>query len=355
MAPKRLCDKCKCYVSSDHWARHLNTLKHINGPKSQVKKAGRKKKVVGSNNFACVIRRVYKRKFKFFHKLRNIKFGDGNAFQRIIVSREFGLDGHGHLHVFIKTLRRYTLKQVRQFLIKVIRVKNEKLVVVQACRNVARLITYVTKEDFNCLYYNVSPEHFHINWKLHKVVHTSPYLNRNSYIFMSIPQNYHKQLIAMHASFWNVEHAVLDRDLASPHKSIELANRIRVLMRDKTKKGFWIYGDAGFGKTSTVYSMFASRYSFLGSSKFPMTSYDGQENIVWDEGTKEGFFQHRNLILQLTGGYSATGEIKAGPLFQVRLRGYFFITSNDSPPETDEFRRRFHIIHCSDPFGVNHQ
>lgn len=386
---RRLCLKCKVYINESNWARHLNTAKHQNTGKKVVPKKDKKKKVVkGSQNFSLVIRNVFQRKFKFFHKLRNIIFDNKEAFQRIIVSREWGLNNRGHLHVFVKTLHRYKLKEIREFIIEVIRVKNANLVVVQTVKNVSSIVKYVTKEDMNCLYYNVSPEHFHINWKLNNIVHKSMYLNRTSYLFMSIPQNYHKQLFAMHAAFWNLEHAVLNSVAASPHKHTGLVGKIRDFInldrdRDRqrhealyddelrspngtllsseermqlfrsilpSKKGFWIWGESGFGKSATVLNLFPNHYTFLSSSKFPMTSFEGQTHIVWDEGTCAGYESHRNLILQLTSGYSATGEIKGGPLYQVKMNGYFVVTSNEAPPTAPEFIRRFHIIHCSYPF-----
>ena len=378
--PRRLCMKCHVYISDTNWARHLNTVKHQSGDKNKDNKSKKKKVVKGSQNFSLVIRRVFKRKHKFFNKLRQIKFDSKEAFQRIIVSREYGLNNRGHLHVFIKTLHRYKLKEIRQFIVEVINVKNEKLVVVQTVKNVSSIVKYVTKEDMNCLYFNVSPEHFHINWKLNNLVQKCMYLNRNSYLFMSIPQNYHKQLFAMHAAFWNLEHAVLNSQAASPHKHTGLVRKLKDLInldRDRNKdrenalvnldltederldlfrsilpakKGFWIWGDTGFGKSATVLSLFPNHYTFLASSNFPMTSFEGQTHIVWDEGTCAGYTAHRNLILQLTSGYSATGEIKGGPLYQVKLNGYFVVTSNEAPPDAPEFRRRFHIVYCSNPF-----
>lgn len=83
---------------------------------------------------------------------------------------------------------------------------------------------------------------------------------------------------------------------------------------------------------------------FNPNSNFPFQGYNGEKDIVWDEFRAVDFDKHQVLVQRLTDCYSASVELKHGNNQRYRLRGTFFITSNDSPPQDEAFLRRFHIV-----------
>lgn len=307
-------------------------------PGGKRKGAGRKK--FKSSNFSFVCMGAQKQKYKLFDKV--IK---SEKFSGFLVSVEFGFSGNNpHLQGLCKTVDPCSLEEVRAIFAS-FNISGLNNLQVQPCRSVASMIKYVTKEDWMPKHFGYDEDKFNHLYKMKQIVMSQRILDRTSYAYLCLHPNMLKQLEMLHTSYWNKLIHAEDKLASSPFKDQQLQQIIRIAFKENpSKKGLWLYGRAGSCKSSSCINLFVEPYCFHASSKFPLTSYNGEKNIYMDDGTVDDFKRHRELILQLTSGYSAPLERKGAGISRVKLPGYFVITSNYAPPTEQEFLRRFVCI-----------
>lgn len=119
-----------------------------------------------------------------------------------------------------------------------------------------------------------------------------------------------------------------------------------------SKRGIWISGKPGVGKTSTVFAYTKGEHFHMPKviNQFCFTSWEQpNRNVVFEDVERQEMIKHSRMINELTDDRAMTvGERKGGDHFVVHARKVI-ITSNDPPPTEDEwkgFERRFDVIDC---------
>lgn len=122
-------------------------------------------------------------------------------------------------------------------------------------------------------------------------------------------------------------------------------------MKRTNKKGIYIYGAPGTGKSSTLHSFTKGNHFSVpinSKGRFLFSDYQHQRYIVCEDFSPEDLLSMRTTINQLTDDHGLTyGEIKGGGLIPVNCKK-FIITSNDEPPTWNGFERRFTCINVPD-------
>ena len=208
-------------------------------------------------------------------------------------------------------------------------------------------LAYITKEDSQAVHYNVDIDNFNWNWKIDHYIQYAPVILPTAQLVRDLPPVFKQKLADRHAHYWGLESKRLATEVAlrfaSPQILADLSNT--------TSLGVIIAGTPGTCKTSSAIAFCSGCfYSFKSTSSFPMTNYAGELHILWDDATVDQITgKHRQLLLNLTGGYLATIEVKGGRIYDMKLPkgGKVIITTNDLltkdnwPPE---FKRRFTSI-----------
>ncbi len=222
--------------------------------------------------------------------------------------------------------------------------------VIQNCARPPQYIKYCSKEDWSPCVFGIDRDALNINWKLAQIVTKQEVLDPLSYSVRCVPPNFMRKLIDMHTAYWSRSISFMDYELACLYKNNMLVAEIKRLFALNDKKGLWVHGIAGTGKTASCIYLMEEYYSFHVKSNFPMSSFSGEKNLYIDDGDRDSYYKHREFILQATGGFSASYEIKGGRTLKFRLKGKLIITSNCDPPNEPEFLRRFHVVHL---FAIN--
>lgn len=260
--------------------------------------------------------------------------------QSICVSREYGCNNSGHLHGYIRTTRKWSLADLNAQL-EAMRVRADDL---QVCRKPKDCIKYVTKEDTKPCIRGVDFDQTHINFRMAYYNEHHEAVSAYDYIPRTVPHNYEAKFAEQHREYWAGVNTGIDLEEATIHGS----QAVVTMIKESDKKGIWLWGQAGSGKSSSAYLACKQDYvEFCDSSNFPISAYSGQSDIVYDDATVDGYVKHRKLILQITSGYMFTFDVKGKNQKTARLRGKFICTSNYPPPDEEAFRRRFEIINLN--------
>ena len=111
-------------------------------------------------------------------------------------------------------------------------------------------------------------------------------------------------------------------------------------MKTTNKKGLYIYGAPGTGKSSTLHAYTKGNHFSVpinSKGRFLFSDYQHQKYIVCEDFSEEDLLSMRTTINQLTDDHGLTyGEIKGGGLLPVNCKK-FIITSNDEPPTWNGF------------------
>lgn len=292
---------------------------------------GAKKQCRGSKHFFLTWQRCDK--YRVFRKIRGLC-------SSVIVAREYGLNNHGHLHAYLQTSRKWKLPDLNNQLGELgIRADD-----IEVCRSPRRAITYVTKEDTQACIAGVDYDQTHISFKIAHYSERHEYINQGDYLPRSLAPNYASKLHEYHSNYWTGQRIGADVEEATNHGSMEVVRQIR----ESEKIGIWLWGNPGSGKSSSAYLACKQNYvEFCDSSNFPLSSYAGESDIVYDDATVEGYVKHRKLILQITSGYMFTYDVKGKNQKTAKLRGKFICTSNYVPPIEGAFVRRFESINLN--------
>lgn len=243
--------------------------------------------------------------------------------------------------MYLETKEKMRLLEVKDMFKRLIK----KVVNVQTCKNIGNTIKYITKEDKYPIVFNVDLDKLHIHWKQNNTVELNEFLRIDNYHYNCIPVNYRKDLVNKHNACWTAENSRRDQELAMDYYDPGLAAKLVELSQEKSKRGIYVWGPPGTFKTSSVMAVASVPFfTFNPTSNFPFQGYNGEKDIVWHEFRALDFEKHQVVVQRLTDGYSAPVEMKHGNNQRLRLKGTFFVTSNDSPPVDEAFRRRFHIL-----------
>lgn len=267
--------------------------------------------------------------------------------QKMAIGNEWGEgETNGHCHAFLRTADKWKLAELNNELER----RGIRAADLQVSRNMDKAVSYVTKEDQNGILLHIDLEKAHINWKIMNYVMRHENINMLDYFPRNLSMNYMKKFREIHARYWSEMLGTDDWELAS-RWSTQNNELLLQAISNSDKKGIYIWGDAGGGKSTTAFrAMNVSHYQFIDSSNFPMTSFAGHTDILYDDSTDEGWVKHRKLILQITSGYSFPVEVKHGDCKVCRLKGKFIMTSNEAPPEDEGFKRRFKVFNV---FRIN--
>ena len=249
---------------------------------------------------------------------------------------------YSHCHCFIQFVEKYKLPILRRYVLDI----GLPIVDIQIARNPDKVLHYVSKYDPFALKFGIHSSEVATQYLIKSGIANNEYFNVNAEWVQHLPILYRKQVAVMHEDYWREIRQESIRSEMSPHKDLNLLRLLRTLLRSSPKKGFWIYGVSGFGKTSTILQVLSNpHYTFMPRSNFPLTNFDGGErDIFWDDGIPELFYSNREMILQLCRGGLTSREIKGGNIGTVVLRGSMFVTSNYDPPKDHAFCNRFHCI-----------
>jgi hypothetical protein len=296
-------------------------------------KEPRKKKLVPSNHFFATFQ-------KFVRDELYAYLDKDETISAFVICNETGWGEHEHSHAYIETKEPTLLETLREFLL----LNDFDLGDLQSCKSSRSTIKYCSKEDLDIRIKNVDREHLHINWKLGHASKLKT-LSEDLYVVRAIPPNYRIKLHDLHDVVWRERFCDLDKMNALEHASFNSQTLCDIL--NSPKKGIWIYGETGTGKTSAVMTCVDSPFCrFLGDcTRFPLNNYNGEKDIVYEECAEKGYEKHRELILQLTGGFCAVSDRKNNTHFTIKMEGKLYITSNFQPPTESEFLRRFAIFH----------
>lgn len=305
-------------------------------PTGSTDKEKRKKKDKGTTHF-----------FATFQKFVKVELADYlekyELISAFVICNETGWGEHEHSHAYLQTNEPCTLNKMRELLLS--EDPDFNLGDLQACKSPKSTIIYCSKEDMDVKLKNIDRERLHIDWKINHAANTAKVLSEQNYCVRAIPPNYRPKLQALHDEIWNEKNCDLHKLSALEHCHTHSQTLCNILNSDK--KGIWIYGDTGTGKTSAALTCLVSPFCrFLGDCyRFPLNNYKGEDDILFDECAHNGYDKHREIILKLTGGFGAECDRKNNSHFTINLTGKLYITSNFPPPIEPEFLRRFDVFH----------
>lgn len=230
---------------------------------------------------------------------------------------------------------------------------------IRAVRSLAANAKYITKEDMDGLVKNIDKEILHPDWIAYQIAKRFPVLDDGFYQvrrwnnefsykkFKRIYQLYYDNKIRTTA----IEHAKL------------FVNDELMQMLTPSKKGLYIYGSPGTGKTSTV-TIYADGKAFeLREGKcinqFALSKFNNEKYIWMDDVTVKDVISNQGMIKQLTDdrGYTV-GERKGGDTFLVSTQKVI-MTSNETPTKLLSdilgFERRFDVVKVTKEECVRNQ
>lgn len=258
----------------------------------------------------------------------------------ICIANEWGIDNHGHCHALITTTKKWRLVPLAQKFVSLGCRRPDDVKVNKG--NVKNSLKYITKEDGYAVVKGFDLDKTNINWKMMKYIRENESINWFDYVPKCVPVNYRKIFREWHGKWWADEIGQFDHDLAMEYGREDIVRSIH----DTRKRGIYLWGTSGNGKTSTCkMAMHPSHYQLVETSNFPLTSYKDERDIFWDDASTDGIKNKLELIKQMCDGYSFPYEVKGGDIIRKRLQGRLYITSNYPPPNLPEFRRRFFIVH----------
>lgn len=217
---------------------------------------------------------------------------------------------------------------------------------IEAVRVPKKAMRYTTKEDMDAKVFGVDSELLHPDWIAWQIARRHENLNdamyqvrrwQNSFClkkFKRIHQEFHNRRIRTEA----LERA---KDHTNP--------TVMQILDSTEKKGVYVYGSPGSGKTSSVLAWTDGRAYELRDgpniNRFAFHNFQGEPYIWLDDCRAEDVLRNQTMIKQLTDdrGYFV-GERKGEDHFLVSAEKVI-ITSNDTPGkikrEVPGFDRRF--------------
>lgn len=288
-------------------------------------------------------------KYKTFNmpkKRRQFCFG-------YVISNEWGvLREKAHCHAYIKgpvgQKKATDINKLRLFVKKHLKPIGD----LQQCGVPKKTITYVSKEDVRALVRDVDRELLHNDWQMYQIAVRLPDwdLALNEVMYQARKWGNQFQLNKfrrMYDAVRMMEYKKARVEGAEKHYRKSILEKL-----SPSKKGIWLYGKPGCGKTSTVvkytkgehFEMPKVHNQFI----FNTWKYD-QDIIVFEDESRAKMIALSRTINTLTDDNGMhMGERKGGDHFGVRVRKCI-ITSNDEPPTEEEwpgFTRRFDVIHA---------
>jgi Zinc-finger double-stranded RNA-binding/Zinc-finger of C2H2 type len=375
------CEPCnKTYATEKSLKKHCNTKKH-------------KRKTAGATpgSSACVLE---KSSSKFAITIGCVGFGNSKYYlssafhhhediQSYVVAYEstenrmysFQRSIHyNHLHIYVQlkpASEKLTYSEMTELVRKIRVPTNKKMGLTRALKgykpeqyrssrifkrasvhteglhSVKAYLQYITKADAHPCYRNVDLDLLHWNWRIDHYIESCPLIVANAQLVRDLPPVYKQKLLERHALYWSVINKSRATEIACKFSN----PLILAALADCTTCGVILWGPPGTGKTSSAIDFLCGNfYSFKSTSSFPMTNYNGEVHVLWDDATLEHIVgKHRQTILNMTGGYLCQIEVKGGRIYDMKMTegGKCIITTNedigsDFPPE---FRRRFTLIH----------
>lgn len=254
---------------------------------------------------------------------------------------------YSHCHAYISLYQKQKLLIFKNYLEEV----GLPVVDIQCVRSSRDCIHYISKYDACAIMYGIRGKELSQSFHIKRGIRSSSVWDENADWLSKIALNYHKIVKNKHAEYWNPLLQIEVKGLMSPSKNVLLVRLLRQLKKTSKKRGFSIVGRSGFGKTSSVVQVLSDPYCiFKADSNFPMTSYNGEKDMFWDDATVDHFIRQRTLILQLARGGVSTAEVKGGGIRVISMKGYFYATSNDYLCSSSylPFHNRFHVINVDD-------
>lgn len=391
----KLCGQCKWILSKNQYGHHINTKhggkrKQGKGDPGGGRKKDKKKRKAKGNAFFCtfhnsikhsvaalfdrykkkpraIVHWVYKLNGRFrihrqtgdrillmFPAIRpKVKYVQRKHKQLVkgyVVSNEMGvLREHAHSHCVMECNGKKTdLDKLRKFIKKHFRCLGD----IQSCGSVKSSIKYCTKEDIKALVRDIDRELLHPDWQMYQIATLAPTwdiaLDNCAYQVRKWGNQF--QLNKFRRIYDQVQQERYRVERLSGAEKHYNRNILKLL--SPSKKGIWLYGKPGTGKTSTVLKYTSGKHFEMPKSNnqfiFNCWTYD-QDVLVFEDEEKTKMITISRLINTLTDDNGLhMGERKGGAHFPIRIRKCI-ITSNDSPPTEEEwpgFRRRFDVIHA---------
>ena len=229
--------------------------------------------------------------------------------EQYIIAEEKGCGNFIHSHVYMKTKNNWLLDNLSG----VIRVELENyqpqtvyLMNVETTRNAKKWIKYCTKEDTDPIVSNIDLDLCHDNFLMFDYIKNHETLNPFDYGVNRYQTAFKKRrLEEWHATYWDskikkarFEHA--DHEIPKGEKHDEWLQKAK----NSTKKGVYIWGPAGTGKSQLVWSLTEGDCYLVPNSgkRFCLATCKPIENaIVW--ATLKNYYNIETLsiIQQMTG------------------------------------------------------
>lgn len=265
-----------------------------------------------------------------------------------VAGNEWGLlEEHGHCHFYFKFHKKVLIKDLSKFIRRRCRFLGD----IEPGRQAERQIKYCSKEDLKAITYNLDKERLHNNWQMAQVA-----FNATSYRDGVRTWSYQQMKWGTDFNlkkFKRVFDAITSNQ-AMQKAAKEAGNYVNqgiLRFLSPSKKGIWLHGSPGIGKTSTVFHYTKGQHYHMPKeiNRFCFTAWDKPNNIiVFEDVQKDEMIKHSRMINELTDDRGMTvGERKGNDHFMVVAKKCI-ITSNDPPPTELEwgqgFDRRFDVI-----------
>ena len=299
-------------------------------------------------------REVNRKRFHVKHGMVNVSkgrkhVGSGDTLLKVHLAKTYvccnekgAFADNFHSHMYCTTPPETTINDLRIFLLR----HNRFLQDIQYVRNPKSNIDYCTKEDKQALIHGVDKDYTNIQFQAYQCAIRDIECKENSYQIFKWNSKFRKdKFLSLYTMARNelliqktlekVEHFVNDDLLYELHM-------------DTPKRGIYVYGPPGVGKSSTVFHYTQGQHYQVSFplNRFSMSSYNNEPYILFEDAPENSLDNTLSecLLNNLADEKGlAVGERKGGSHFLISARR-IIVTSNYNPPKFPGFDRRFKVV-----------
>lgn len=288
-------------------------------------------------------------------------YGVEDFTQKYVVTLEAHEVEGTHIHMYISMKDKIKCVDLRELLLDNLFTGEATAAInIEKLRSVKTWVKYITKEDTDVIYNNISRSEFHISYRLHDYIKSHPIYCAHDAFIRQHPQ-YTNVWQKAHTDYWRKNEKAsiyqTNKEVVSDWSKEWVQSAFQAL---NNKKHVYIYGPTGHGKT-TLLNTFAFQavrsgrlITHTGGTnspfEFSQVRADTECVIVPDAG-EDYIKAHRQQILQLCDRQVISLNPKCAPITSFKFSGQVIIASNYPLPEDEAIQRRFQVIYA-DQNGV---
>lgn len=265
--------------------------------------------------------------------------------------------GNYHTHIFFVTSEKVFLNDIREYLVANF---PDSSINVQKCNSEKNALVYVTKEDADALYENVSVSKLSFFFQLHEWArrtsvfsYSDPFVCKHRHVYHFIEKSYSDIRRKMQVSFHGFKPRVFCHQVPWAIAVVQWWNK-RIITSGLRRQQLYLYGDTGFGKSTLVEQLIGREnmkyvfYPDVGKFAFQDFDVNFHKLILFEEFNIDVHID--SFLKRLLEGRTFAAPVKGCSSKLLSFHGPVIFVSNFEKVQDMALRSRLLFVQADAPY-----